>query len=432
MRGKGKIKSEPKVKTEIQFEMPSKLPEFPIADVNNCPVYVSGVKKGSRGVALKDIVSLQYELEYMHLCTLRRHETLKTEISCFENPAAKKNKRSRSSDSIGKKCAKKSKKCKGSGNKSSTPHRSKNKFIQPPPRSFDCGVTDAQVEMPRPQKNDGPSRFWAFIEPYCADITDDDIKILEEWIKTHDEDTEYQEIPELGSHFAEQWPKDDMEEEAREGSKSIENQKGSLDSDAISTDKERILKMGELECKQSELRNNSQQRNSLAQRLVSSLVQENVMTSLDVSLAESSKDDNLPNTKPKASSSKQNSTKRETFENKLARSLSEIGAMEKPDYQEFEDEDEILAELKRLQKALIPVSERNLAQKKALLATAKAEMKKQDVKKKLKEIDAKVMESYRAIHAAKCENKPPPKKIILQIGKTLNERKKVIEQLNNM
>ncbi len=32
-------------------------------------------------------------------------------------------------------------------------------------------------------KNETPNRFWAFVEPYCAPITAEDIKLLEDLIK---------------------------------------------------------------------------------------------------------------------------------------------------------------------------------------------------------------------------------------------------------
>ena len=40
-----------------------------------------------------------------------------------------------------------------------------------------------QSEMSAPtsmKKGDAPDRFWASVEPYCADITDNDLKLLQE------------------------------------------------------------------------------------------------------------------------------------------------------------------------------------------------------------------------------------------------------------
>lgn len=38
---------------------------------------------------------------------------------------------------------------------------------------------------------DAPNRFWAMVEPYCADITMDDIRYLEESIKASEDLDEY-------------------------------------------------------------------------------------------------------------------------------------------------------------------------------------------------------------------------------------------------
>ncbi len=46
----------------------------------------------------------------------------------------------------------------------------------------------SQNDYPTPSdavkvKGDAPDRFWASVEPYCADITDNDIKLLQEGLK---------------------------------------------------------------------------------------------------------------------------------------------------------------------------------------------------------------------------------------------------------
>lgn len=64
--------------------------------------------------------------------------------------------------------------------------------------------------------------------------------------------------------------------------------------------------------------------------------------------------------------------------------------------------DEVLRELKILQSALIPVNEYNTIQKKNVLALAKAEMAKQEVKKKLQELDAKVSNTFQLLYLKCC------------------------------
>lgn len=71
--------------------------------------------------------------------------------------------------------------------------------------------------MPRLPKNDAVNRFWASVEPYCADITNEDAKVLEDILTTHDEEADYFRVPPLGKHYAEKWAEEDLIEEQREG-----------------------------------------------------------------------------------------------------------------------------------------------------------------------------------------------------------------------
>jgi hypothetical protein len=59
-------------------------------------------------------------------------------------------------------------------------------------------------------KNLTPNRFWALVEPYCAEITPDDIRYLEEQIKACEDIGEYMKIPSLGRHYADKWAEEDM------------------------------------------------------------------------------------------------------------------------------------------------------------------------------------------------------------------------------
>lgn len=52
-------------------------------------------------------------------------------------------------------------------------------------------VDSPPVDIPRLPKNNAVNKFWASVEPYCADITNDDIKFLEDMIKSHEDDSEY-------------------------------------------------------------------------------------------------------------------------------------------------------------------------------------------------------------------------------------------------
>jgi len=62
-------------------------------------------------------------------------------------------------------------------------------------------------------KNMTPSRFWAMVEPYCADITPDDVRYLEDQIKACEDIGEYMKIPSLGRHYSEKWAEEDLASE---------------------------------------------------------------------------------------------------------------------------------------------------------------------------------------------------------------------------
>ena len=72
-------------------------------------------------------------------------------------------------------------------------------------------------DLPKIPKNDTTNRFWATVEPYCADITADDLKFLEDLIRQHEDNADLYKVPSLGKHFAERWAQDDLLEEQKEG-----------------------------------------------------------------------------------------------------------------------------------------------------------------------------------------------------------------------
>merc|ERR1719384_1493893 len=76
---------------------------------------------------------------------------------------------------------------------------------------------DVQTSKPVLPKNETPNRFWAFVEPYCAPITQDDVKLLEDLIKGHGDLSEYYRIPKLGQHYTQRWAKEDLENERLRG-----------------------------------------------------------------------------------------------------------------------------------------------------------------------------------------------------------------------
>lgn len=95
------------------------------------------------------------------------------------------------------------------------PGRPKSKNLQSKVQEYE--FTDDPQDIPRTPKNDAPNRsattalhakcarflemfiitfemfyrFWASVEPYCADITNEEIRLLEELLKPPEDEAEY-------------------------------------------------------------------------------------------------------------------------------------------------------------------------------------------------------------------------------------------------
>ncbi|GFY79141.1 hypothetical protein TNIN_305011, partial [Trichonephila inaurata madagascariensis] len=201
------------LESESSFSIAGNAASSSTGECSNFPEVLQ--RKNIKNLRMDGLQSVQYELENELINAIKRRKQLENKIYSLETLHSKKDKetghsrkdkRSKSTDSIEKKNSdeRPPKKSKDSSNKAhSSSSNQKNKYIPPDPHQ----------EIPKPLKNDAPSRFWSFVEPYCADITQDTIRAIEDWIAPQESDEDYQEIPELGEHFSETWPLEDLKEE---------------------------------------------------------------------------------------------------------------------------------------------------------------------------------------------------------------------------
>lgn len=264
---------------------------------------------------------------------------------------------------------------------------------------------DAPSSKPVLPKNETPNRFWAFVEPYCAPIAQDDIKLLEDLIKGHSDMTEYYKVPKLGQHYTQRWAKEDLENERL---------RGAADANASIDGKgsEEAIQM----LKKAEAANEESPFGELTQRLVAGLLEENAINQND--LEESTKkgsggeSSDTENAAAKCGLIKSlNITNAENLEARVRKELEEQGILDpNEDTKDGVENDEILEELVRCQNELKAVSTHNLSQLKRLLKAAKEEMARQEIRNKLQQADNEVMEAYRKISQARSKKKPPTKK----------------------
>lgn len=84
-----------------------------------------------------------------------------------------------------------------------------------------AAATGAEAALPRIPRNDAPDRFWSSVEPYCTELTNDDMKSMEELLTVGSggdgSDDDYYKVPQLGKHYSLRWAQEDLQTEQKEG-----------------------------------------------------------------------------------------------------------------------------------------------------------------------------------------------------------------------
>lgn len=445
-------------------DVPLSLPEFANGATVNPKRYSSVLQRSEQdGIGFEDVDTLQLELEALLSATVVRKLTLRDEIKVLANVERYKGtnksykkgpgspgKRGRDSgrSSVKKfKPAVSGKPSEGASG-SSTSTAAGGKVIgvpkigksnsegagasSGPSQPFDP-LQNEQIrplqETPKPNvpKNETPNRFWSFVEPYCAPISSDDVKLLEDLVRSHGDMSEYFRVPKLGQHYTIKWANEDLEYERN---KSAGGAEGGENSGVPESDK--MLKKGEAVVEKTPF-------GELTQRLVAGLIEDNLMTSVEDSLdAKKSADGGAGGSDAGESKSQLikslNVSNSEALEARVKKELQDQGILD-PNEDDIKEEptemeqDEIYEELIRCQTELRAVSAHNLQQLKRLTKTAREEMGRQELRNKLAAADNEVMEAYKKISTARSKKKPPSKKEKEQAWKALKEREIILKQL---
>lgn len=289
------------------------------------------------------------------------------------------------------------------------------------PASFSKNIKNVTDNMPI-VRNDIPDTFWQSVEPYCADITEDDIKLMEHQIEIQNK---YLSMPEniqpLGKHWTQQWAEDDLKQQIKDGSRlndyqtadSTPAKRKALDQSIDLSFKEEkysmIQPLLDESFKKSIKKTNENlnlNQGPLTQRLISALIEQNLMTSFDNGLADYL--DKLgPTPQPLYMSPKTMAFNMFSFnvnnsslEKKLKKTLIEQKILDPDENEKLEtdddskevntDTDEIAEEIKSLHNELKLVSNQCKQTLTDLLAKSKQSLVKQEVKKKINQLDDEV------------------------------------------
>ncbi|KAK8787892.1 hypothetical protein V5799_022334 [Amblyomma americanum] len=405
MKGKGKGSEE----CPLQFPDVS-----PVDHAQDCPRYTA-IAQGDATLSLEDLEPLQLELETLLVSVCERRRRLAHETQLLLSWQEKKipvggstpsapGKRSRASPD-----GKPSKKFRDGG-KVFTGGRPPRKQVASSSSTLATGSTTE--EGPSVSRNDAPNRFWASLEPYCGQVTADDVRALEELMRAREEEaSEYQRVPPLGRHYAQRWAQEDLQEEqtqgaratggGAQGARSPQQTRGSLNNcDTPSSGGNSKGGSG-----------GGEPLGSLTQRLVSCLLEENL-------LCPPLEDNQLgPPLGPSPGLAQQ-------LERRVRRELREHGLLTETD----PPDDQVLAELRRCQAELRSVSSRNGSQLTALLRRARESLAQQELNRRLRVADHELLDAWRRLAQVRQRKKTPSKKDRDLAAKALRDRQSLLKQ----
>merc|ERR1719350_2577712 len=300
-----------------------------------CPRYTGVLKRGDTEVSLEDLDGLQQELESLLSTGVVRKREVRQEAEVLQNLEKYKGRKHKGSSSPSSKRA--------SGKESSIHPAKKLKIssgkptdggkVKPSKADYDP-LENEQIKplsgaTPTTPKNEIPNRFWAFVEPYCAPLTQEDVKFVEEMIKGYSDMGEYYRTPPLGQHYAIRWAKEDLDLEKAKGgdeNRDVKEESGS--------------KMAKKEQKAD-----SSPFGELTQRLVQGLMEENLMSQVDDVMVERAREDEVGTRNSFIQSLKVSNG--DSLERRLRKELEEQGILDPNEDDGDAGHDEVQQELAR-------------------------------------------------------------------------------------
>ncbi|EZA55937.1 hypothetical protein DMN91_011231 [Ooceraea biroi] len=426
VRESGKTAQSSQVNPDTSVETPepttSQIILKTVDSSRHLPKYMSILKRtADEGVGMEDLDTLQLELEMLLSAVVVRHRVLQDEVanlsSVEERRGDRRSKSGKSVSLVDKKVREEKFKPKEANTKSQSPLHTK-LFKQKAVRSSASQVAlnlheveGSKSDAPKLllPKNDTPNKFWASVDPYCTDIMPDDIKLLEELVATHGDISEYKKIPPLGRHYSLMWAHNDLLQEEDAANPNREKKKSRTDVSHLIS--------------KSDKKTNSIA-GPLTQRLVSALLEENVYVANNNTENKLFRDSDPPVLRDLTIQNSMN------LELRMHKELMEQGLLDPDAQKKGQEDDEILAEIKRCQQELSALSNHNVTQLKRLLALAQEESKRQGLKRKISVADNEVIEHYKKLTVAKQRKIPLTKKEQEKAWACLRERENLLEQLN--
>uniref|UniRef100_A0A1B6EXA2 Transcriptional adapter 3 n=1 Tax=Cuerna arida TaxID=1464854 RepID=A0A1B6EXA2_9HEMI len=444
--GNGKVKESKNKAPESPEECALSFPDLRIVEKNQLPTFSQLLSRSKEeGVGMEDLDRIQLELEMLLTGVAVRIRDLNNEISTLNIAEERRDKKIKLALSTSKKKVDDRKNRDPTGKS-----RPRIGTLDDPSvlGSPDILSNTASLEPPKllVPKNDVPNKFWLSVEPYCAEISAEDIKFLKELKATCEKEAEVQKIAPLGRHYTLRWAEEDMMDE-RDGSSVVKLKRKPTE------DVKEMLK------KASKIVIRERIPGPLVQRLISALLEENIISPLQES-ALSNKLNKIgavvdtesiepPSKKIKTEDTNSSEIKvagevpvpnfikklptyhtSACFELRIRKELESAGFIDPQDYKE--DNDEILSEIKKCQEELRATALHTAEQLRRLIKLAEAELEKSEVRRKIKQVEQELVETSRRITLAKQKKKPVSEKERDTAWKLLHERKTLLKSLESI
>ena len=418
-----------------------------------CPSYSTASERPTeQGISVEDLPMLQSDLETLLAAVNRRSRLLETENKVLAEWCDKKekkgvrqkeleilnslkrckpsfvderaSKKQKLDEKVGIVQAQANQKLKGNKKSSSS-------------KNQDVFEIDDEVSTLKSKSSDTPNRFWATVEPYCADITMEDLKFLEDSIKASEEEHDCYKVPALGKHYSEKWALEDLREEQEFGKKALDKKRSTLK--VSNTDNVGDTALNAMMKKATENLNLPAEEvcpfGPLTQRLISAFVEENIIAPITEESLEQTAAKGLVDTPGKGvpgGSKFMHVPHARTLEVRMRQELAAQDIIERPEKNADDDKgDEVLCELKKRQGELQALVSLNQSMMRELLEAAQTEMRKQELRHRVQSADAEVLEWFRKFSIYKQNKKSPSKREREQASKALKERETILRVLNS-
>jgi transcriptional adapter 3 len=468
--GSGKTANNFRARSSSPENLPESVPIIPhikLADnEHTLPTYTAALNRSSQdSVPSEDLDAIQLELEMLLSTVALRHRVLRQELDTIDSSDDRKSSKSRQIDkppiSPGKrrrtddqqqqqqqnlqqqlekraklrdtagKLAHNIKMGKLKSSTASSPAPSQHTDDSSDAHSFTQSSARSKNQNAKLlQRNAVPDKFWMSIEPYCMPITQEDLRLLDDLIQEFSGPS-LPPIPELGAHYSVQWGLEDVKEEQDNSSPQIKGKRGQNAGQQQNGEVMRILR-------NSKKVMGDGVTGPLTQRLVSALMEENLINDAATTTTTSTENsnsslENIPNNSLMQTRSTVGVLKNGiSIERRVKKELVEQGILDEEDLDPAQPDDEILEEVKRVRNEFHAIAKFNTSELLKLQSIAKDEMRRLEIKRKLDDVDQEILETHEKLLLAKQKGRKMSKQERDDIVRLTDKQKKLTTEMENI